>query len=295
MKPSFKHLIKNPNSISDLKFEDISTILQLAREKLECESLLLEFNTDDKDEEIFVIGDIHGNLQSLKSLLNLIEKKSPKWVIFLGDLVDRGTHQLETLILVLVLKIIEPNKYYILKGNHETLEMNQYYGFFQEFISRFNDKSKFNEVLLLYNELPLCALVNNCILCLHGGIPEDINILQELKDKKYNDIERKDTISAIFQILWNDPKDIENLKFSNSYRGPGIKFFGKKAFDDFIEKNNLKFIIRAHECFPEGYRWFFNRRLLSIFSSVNYRGYFSPNPGSYAIIRNKNIFPMRFE
>lgn len=295
MKFNLKNLIKNPNSISDLKFEDISSILQLAREQFESENLLLEFNTDDKDEEIFVIGDIHGNLQSLRKLLELIEEKSPKWVIFLGDLVDRGTHQLETLILVLVLKIIEPYKYYLLKGNHETLEMNQYYGFFQDFISRFNDESYFNEILLLYNELPLCALVNNCILCLHGGIPEDINILQKLKDKKYNNLERKDLISTIFQILWNDPKDIENLKFLDSYRGPGTRIFGQKAFDEFMEKNNLKFIIRAHECFPEGYRWFFNRRLLSIFSSVNYRGYFSPNPGSYAIIRNENIVPMRFE
>jgi serine/threonine-protein phosphatase PP1 catalytic subunit len=85
---------------------------------------------------------------------------------------------------------------------------------------------------------------------------------------------------------------VEILNFSNSFRGPGIKFFGQRAFDAFMKKNNLQLLIRAHECFPEGYRWFFNKRLLSIFSSANYRGYFSPNPGSYAIIRDNNLIPM---
>jgi len=297
-KIDLEYLIKNPNRISELIFEDISNIFQRVRKLFNDENIILEFDLDDKDEEIYVIGDIHGNLQSLLKLIEIINKMTPKYVIFLGDIVDRGSYQLECLILVLALKIIEPNKYYFLKGNHETLEMNQYYGFYQEFISRFSDKSKFNEVLLLYNDLPLCALISNRILCLHGGIPEDFDILEKLKNKKYIDIESNflnEISSAIFQIIWNDPKDVESLNFSNSYRGEGMKLFGQKAFDKFMEKNKLHYLIRAHECFPEGYRWFFNRRLLSIFSSANYGGYFFSNPGSYAIIKNKNIIPMIFE
>ncbi|MFX0033477.1 MAG: metallophosphoesterase [Candidatus Hodarchaeota archaeon] len=297
-KIDLEYLIKNPNKISELKFEDISNIFQTVRMLFYDENIILEFNSDINDEEIYVIGDIHGNLQSLLKLIEIINKKTPKWVIFLGDIVDRGSYQLECLILVLALKIIEPNKYYILKGNHETLEMNQYYGFYQDFISRFNDKSRFNEVLLLYSVLPLCALVNKQILCLHGGIPEDFDVLEKLKNKKYKDLESNvlsEISSAIFQIIWNDPKDMENLNFSNSNRGKGIKLFGQKAFEEFMEKNKLKYLIRAHECFPEGYRWFFKRRLLSIFSSANYGGYFYPNPGSYAIIKSENIIPMIFE
>ncbi len=136
----------------------------------------------------------------------------------------------------------------------------------------------------------MCATINKKILCLHGGIPEDINILKRLKNKKLyvvNDIENDD---ALFQILWNDPKETIT-GFTDSYRGPGLKFFGEDAFNDFINKNNLTHIIRAHECFPEGYRWFFNKRLLSIFSAANYRGEASPNPASYAIIRGNKVFP----
>ena len=294
-KSYLKNLINKPNVISELKYEELSNIFQDVKSHFEEENLLLEFKLEGKEEEIYVIGDIHGNLQSLVKLIEIIGEKNPKVVIFLGDIVDRGSYQLECLILVLALKIIEPNRYFLLRGNHETLEMNQYYGFFQDFISRFKDQSKFNEILSIYEVLPICAVINDNILCLHGGIPEDFEILKKLKNKKHKDFD-KTTIKlinpGIYQILWNDPKDVEILNFSNSFRGPGIKFFGQKAFDAFMEKNNLQLLIRAHECFPEGYKWFFNKRLLSIFSSANYRGYFSPNPGSYAIIRDNNLIPM---
>ncbi|MFX1360389.1 MAG: metallophosphoesterase [Promethearchaeota archaeon] len=294
-KSYLKDLIKKPKLISELKFEELSNIFQEVKAHFKEENLLLEFRLDGKEEEAYIIGDIHGNLQSILKIIEIIEKKNPKLVIFLGDIVDRGSYQLECLILVFALKIIEPTRYFLLKGNHETLEMNQYYGFFQDFISKFKDQSKFNEILSIYDVLPICAVINDNILCLHGGIPEDFDILKKLKNKKHEDFD-KTTIKlinpAIFQILWNDPKEVETLNFSNSFRGTGIKFFGKKAFDAFMEINNLQLLIRAHECFPEGYRWFFNKKLLSIFSSANYRGYFSPNPGSYAIIRDNNLIPM---
>ncbi|MFX1530035.1 MAG: metallophosphoesterase [Promethearchaeota archaeon] len=285
-----KELINNPFLVSDLGFDDISKILQNAKSIFEKENLLLEFNFKGIDKETYVIGDIHGNLDTLLKLNELIDENKPEIVIFLGDIVDRGPKQLECLLIILALKILQPYKYYILKGNHETLEMNQYYGFFQDFISRFRNSSKFNEVLELYNLLPLCAIINNTILCLHGGISQDNDILKKLRGVKTREI--KSILSSIsqgiFQIIWNDPK--EGLKgFADSFRGAGIKFFGKDVFDNFMKENNLKFLIRAHECFTEGYRWFFDNRLLSIFSSANYRGIYQP--ASYAIIKSGKIIP----
>lgn len=285
-----KELIKNPFLVSDLGFDDISKILQDVKGIFEKENLLLEFNLKDIDKEIYVIGDIHGNLDTLLKLNKIIEENKPEIVIFLGDIVDRGPKQLECLLIILALKILQPYKYYILKGNHETLEMNQFYGFFQDFISRFRNSGKFNKILELYNLLPLCTIINNAILCLHGGIPQDNGILKKLRGVKTKEIKLiLNSISqGIFQIIWNDPK--EGLKgFADSFRGAGIKFFGKDVFDEFMKVNNLKFLIRSHECFTEGYRWFFDNRLLSIFSSANYRGVFQP--ASYALIKNGNIIP----
>jgi len=289
-------LIEKPQKISNLKFEDISKILKEARDIFNEEKLLLEFKIVDNKKEVYVIGDIHGNLHSLLNILEIIKKNKPKIIIFLGDIVDRGIKQLECLIIILALKILNPNKVFLLKGNHETLEMNQYYGFFQEFVQKFNDQKRFKDILEVYNVLPFCAIVNTKILCLHGGIPEDLEILKKLKGLKQKDINSvfKSVAEGLYQIIWNDPK--ERLKgFAESFRGPGIKFFGEDVFNNFLKLNNLKYLIRAHECFPEGYRWFFNNRLLSIFSSANYRGFYSPNPASYAIVRNDKIFPINIE
>ncbi|MFX1568064.1 MAG: metallophosphoesterase [Promethearchaeota archaeon] len=282
-------LINQPQKISKQKFDTISNIIKRFKNILQDEYLLLELNIEESEEEIYVIGDIHGDLETLKKLIKIINKNKPKIVIFLGDIVDRGPMQFECLLIVMALKILYPLKYYILRGNHETLEMNEYYGFFQDFFSRFNDQSKFNEILSIYNLLSICTLINKVILCLHGGIPQDIDILRKLrghKCKEYSEIYNLN-MQGIFQIMWNDPKS--GLSgFSNSFRGPGIKFFGNDVFENFLKYNDLKYIIRAHECFPEGYRWFFNNRLLSVFSSANYRG---PNPASYAIIRDNEIIP----
>jgi serine/threonine-protein phosphatase PP1 catalytic subunit len=290
---SIKNLLKTPEKISKLQLEDFSKILYEAKTLFEKENLLLEFKLEE-NEEAYIIGDIHGNLESLLKLYEIINKKNPKLVIYLGDIVDRGPKQVECLIFVLALKIIEPDKYFILKGNHETLEMNQAYGFIYEFAQRFEDYEKFRDILAVYDVLPICAIINDSILCLHGGIPEDIDILKKIRGLKPKDIDNStlETIApGIFQIMWNDPKPGLG-GFMRSYRGPGIKFFGQEAFNKFMSEYNLKYMIRAHECFPEGYVWFFNYRLLSIFSSGNYRGEFSPNPASYAIIKNNDIIPI---
>lgn len=284
-------LIKKPDLISKLDFEKISEILGMVRDIFEKENLLLEFSIENS-EDIFVIGDIHGNMETLMKIMEFIEKEKPKFVISLGDIVDRGPKQLECLILVLALKILKPNQFFILQGNHETFDMNNYYGFLNEFIRKFRDPNKFKEILAVYNVLPICAVINNSILCLHGGIPENEHILKQLKGLKHSDLDdlvQKTIGIDLFQIMWNDPKETGVSGFSQSFRGPGIFFFGKDAFKNFMESNNLKYLIRAHECFPEGYRWFFDKRLLSIFSAANYRGPNS-NPASYAVIKNNKIF-----
>ncbi len=291
-----QNLIRKPEEISKLNLDDISQIMREVRSLFEVENLLLEFNIGE-NEEIYVLGDIHGNMQSLLKLIELINNNNPKLVIFLGDIVDRGPKQIECLIFVLILKILKPQTFYILRGNHETLEMNQAYGFFYEFSQKFNNYDAFKEILAVYDVLPICSIINNSILCLHGGIPEDIDILKKLKGLKPKDIESttlESIASGIFQIMWNDPKPgLEG--FMRSYRGSGIKSFGQEAFNKFMVENNLKYLIRAHECFPEGYVWFFNYRLLSIFSSANYRGDFTPNPASYAIVKNNDIIPKNIQ
>ncbi|MHA1459645.1 MAG: metallophosphoesterase [Promethearchaeota archaeon] len=285
-------LIENPYLIAKLNFKKLILVFREAVKLFRDETLILELKKEHSRDKVMVIGDLHGDLKSLTKLMEIIKNENPKYVIFLGDIVDRGLYQLECLILILALKIKDSNKYFLLRGNHETLEVNRNYGFYQEFLNRFKDNKKFNQVTAIYNALPYSALVNESILCLHGGIPEDFNAIRRLRGIKTSEIDLtyENTAKSLLQIMWNDPKT--KLKgFSESFRGRDIKFFGEDVFTDFMRENELDYLIRAHERFPEGYKWFFNKRLLSIFSSANYRGTLTPIPASYAIIRNKTVIP----
>ena len=287
-------IIKNPYTITKLKFNRLILVFREALKLFREETIILELNKEYQQGKVIVIGDLHGDLISLMKIVEIIKLENPKYVIFLGDIVDRGLHQLECFIFILALKIQDSNKYYLLKGNHETLEVNRKYGFFQDFLNRFKDPKKFNQVVAIYNALPYCALVNESILCLHGGIPEDFNAINRLRGLKTSEINLiyENTAKSLLQIMWNDPKP--NLKgFTESFRGRDIKFFGEDVFRDFMRENELDYLIRAHERFPEGYKWFFNEQLLSIFSSTNYPGTLTPIPASYAIIRNKTVIPKK--
>lgn len=286
------NIIKNPYLITKLDFDQLSLVFREAVKLFREESIILELKQKYPHEKVIVIGDLHGDLKSLMRLVEIIKLENPKYVIFLGDIVDRGSHQVECLILVLALKIKDSNRYYLIKGNHETLEVNRNYGFFQDFLNRFKDPKKFDHIVAIYNALPYSALVNESILCLHGGIPEDYNAINRLRGIKTSEINLiyENNAKSLLQIMWNDPK--HNLKgFTESFRGRDIKFFGEDVFTDFMRENELDYLIRAHERFPEGYKWFFSKQLLSIFSSANYRGTLIPIPASYAIIRNKLVIP----
>ena len=286
------NIIKNPYLITKLDFDQLSLVFREAVKLFREETLILELKKERPQDKVIVIGDLHGDLKSLMRLVEIIKLENPKYVIFLGDIVDRGSHQVECLILVLALKIKDSNRYYLIKGNHETLEVNRNYGFFQDFLNRFKDPKKFDHIVAIYNALPYSALVNESILCLHGGIPEDYNAINRLRGIKTSEINLiyENNAKSLQQIMWNDPK--RNLKgFTESFRGRDIKFFGEDVFTDFMRENKLDYLIRAHERFPEGYKWFFSKQLLSIFSSANYRGTLIPIPASYAIIRNKLVIP----
>ncbi len=77
------------------------------------EPLILELKIEHPQDKVMVIGDLHGDLKSLTKLMEIIKNENPKYVIFLGDIVDRGLYQLECLILILALKIKDSNKYFL--------------------------------------------------------------------------------------------------------------------------------------------------------------------------------------
>jgi len=235
---------------------------------------------------IVFVGDIHGDLTAWNAIRSFLKEENALFV-FLGDYVDRGNNSLEIIVDLLELKRADPSKFILLRGNHETKEINEYYGFLWELQRKIPTNyhilyEKFNEV---FSQMPIAVTINdNQIIGIHGGIPIQAESISNLMKIPKGMISI--TNPLLLQVLWNDPDDsISN--YAPSPRGPGIYLFGWKIFNTFMNNSESKYLIRGHTYLPEGARYFFNGKLLSIFSPLNYVG--QRVKGKIAIFCDNNL------
>ncbi|MDW7733265.1 MAG: metallophosphoesterase [Methanolobus sp.] len=222
-----------------------------------------------KSSRVMLIGDIHGNLKALDFVLGVKESSVYDTLVFLGDYVDRGNDSIAVLSKLLKLKIDRPGNIVLLRGNHETREMNIRYGFFQAI--GFND-DLLDFANMVFEEMPVAAIVNNEVFCVHGGIPGPVDIYDI--SKEYS-----------FEYLWNDPSTEAGMTLS--VRGMRSQCFGGDVLSGFLQKNRLSLMVRGHTALKEGYEWWFEKRLLSLFSTPEYCGYH--NNGAFATFENGNM------
>ena len=100
--------------------------------------------------------------------------------LFLGDFVDRGYFSLETILLILVLKLRYPDRLHILRGNHECRQITQVYGFYEECLRKYKSSSVWKTITDLFDYFPLGALIGNSLLCLHGGLSPLISTMDQV-------------------------------------------------------------------------------------------------------------------
>ncbi|CAH9133960.1 unnamed protein product [Cuscuta epithymum] len=230
---------------------------------------------------IKVFGDLHGQFGDLMRLFDEYGFPSTAGDItyidylFLGDYVDRGQHSLETITLLLALKIEYPESVHLIRGNHEAADINALFGFRIECIERMGESdgiwawTRFNQ---LFNYLPLAALIEKKIICMHGGIGRSINSVEQIEK-----IERPITMDAgsivLMDLLWSDPTENDSVEgLRPNARGPGLVTFGPDRVTDFCKRNKLQLIIRAHECVMDGFERFAQGQLITLFSATNYCG-----------------------
>jgi diadenosine tetraphosphatase ApaH/serine/threonine PP2A family protein phosphatase len=259
--------LEDPDSVSDLEVVDILELISRVRPLVEEEPLLLKSDASS----VYVVGDLHGNFEALKFVVDTWRQDPHALVVFLGDYVDRGDQQLETINYVLVLKLLYPEGVYLLRGNHETPQVNSYYGFSHVCGETFGERAKrmYNEYNILFSYLSVAFLVSREILLVHGGIPRGLPSLEYINTLEKGDLNAEDEILG--QMLWNDPTQKYQEFVTNWKRGIHYEF-GETVFSDFLERTGVKMVIRGHEVFPGGYKYFFGQRLLSIFSSPGNRG-----------------------
>jgi diadenosine tetraphosphatase ApaH/serine/threonine PP2A family protein phosphatase len=229
--------------------------------------------------------------------------------LFLGDFCDRGIYSLEIILLLFALKIKYPDFIYIIRGHHEDSNINFYYGLGQECKERLadditNSKSIFCLINKIFDLLPLGILIDNNILCLHGGIGSSVNTLEDIENIKrpINVIQEVTNTEhqKILDILWSEySQDIDyvdiNTERDVSKNGFIVKY-GKKRLNKFLLDNKINLLITSHMFIKEGFKTFNNDKLLIVYSATNYMDKYK-NLGGMIIIAKKtknkpmNILP----
>ncbi|ETV88939.1 hypothetical protein H257_00378 [Aphanomyces astaci] len=258
---------------------------------------------------VYVIGDIHGNLSDLKffsdHLWRLGIGLTAGNFLFLGDYVDRGLSSLECIAYLFAQKIMFPNKVVLLRGNHETRAVNgweEHYGsgsFLAQCKKRFgNDEgcNVWHQVNNAFDCMPVSAVIDDDIFCAHGGIPRPLASGEKQLDSiqsiprlaSFDTLEKASNTPSMGEhaallhmaeeMLWADPAGeaqemtLDKHGFGKSARGGNSICFGNVAIDDFLQRHNFSYIIRAHEACSQGIHLSKSARVLTVFSTSKDHG-----------------------
>eukprot|EP01027_Heterolobosea_sp_BB2_P015502 GEZU01022174.1.p1 GENE.GEZU01022174.1~~GEZU01022174.1.p1 ORF type:complete len:378 (-),score=89.60 GEZU01022174.1:86-1219(-) len=280
-----EHFIKE-GRLSD---KDAIKIINQAAAIFKKEPNLLYLN-----DPITVCGDIHGQYYDLLKLFEIGGDPLDSQYLFLGDYVDRGYFSTEATLYLLAYKILRPDSFWMLRGNHECRHLTSYFNFKQECKFKYN-MAVYDAFMLCFDCLPLAAILNGRFFCVHGGLSPDVKTIDEL-----NSIQRfrePPPSGAMCDLIWSDPMDEEEeegnsdaLYLHNELRGCSY-VYSYNAVCTFLKNNNLLSVIRAHEAQDEGYRLYKKNAangfptVICIFSAPNYCDVYN-NKG--AIIRFQN-------
>eukprot|EP01130_Rhizamoeba_saxonica_P004734 TRINITY_DN191_c1_g1_i1.p1 TRINITY_DN191_c1_g1~~TRINITY_DN191_c1_g1_i1.p1 ORF type:complete len:313 (-),score=61.33 TRINITY_DN191_c1_g1_i1:69-1007(-) len=247
------------NQTKKLSKEDVVKLCGLARD-----ILAEEENVQPVKAPVTICGDVHGQFYDLLELFRIGGDVPYTNYLFMGDYVDRGFYSVESVSLLVCLKVRYKDRITILRGNHESREITQVYGFYDECIRKYGSTEVWTTFTDLFDYLPTTALVENSVFSLHGGLSPLINELDDLR--KLDRVNRVPHEGPFCDLLWSDPMDSDG--WEHSQRGAGYQF-GPDISEKFNHVNGLKLISRAHQLVMEGYNWSHNG-CVTIFSAPNY-------------------------
>ncbi|KAI1378666.1 phosphoprotein phosphatase PPZ [Hypoxylon crocopeplum] len=247
-----------------LKNAEIVAICQRARECFLSQPALLEL-----DAPVKIVGDVHGQYTDLIRMFEMCGFPPSANYLFLGDYVDRGKQSLETILLLLCYKLKYPENFFLLRGNHECANVTRVYGFYDECKRRCNVKI-WKTFIDCFNTLPIAAIVAGKIFCVHGGLSPALSHMDDIRN-----IARPTDVpdyGLLNDLLWSDPADMEADWEANER---GVSYcFGKKVITDFLATHDFDLVCRAHMVVEDGYEFFNDRVLVTVFSAPNYCGEF---------------------
>ncbi|OHT02185.1 Ser/Thr protein phosphatase [Tritrichomonas foetus] len=230
---------------------------------------------------VVIVGDLHGHILDLFRHFGKIGIPTDRTFLFLGDIVDRGEFSTECITLILALKLVYPDNIYVIRGNHEFVEMSRQCGFTNELNSLYTgDPTAEAAFMDAFSYIPIGALIGPQVLCVHGGLGPQIYNVDQLDQISRPLTDYNSDIVA--SLLWSDPSRF-GTEYEPSTRGLGY-FFGPEAIQEFLTKNELKYLVRGHECVENGVEMQLGRRMFTVFGASNYCG-LSPNKAGALIMK----------
>jgi serine/threonine-protein phosphatase 4 catalytic subunit len=244
-----------------IKESEVKALCNKARE-----ILVEEANVEKVFAPVTVCGDIHGQFYDLIELFKVGGDVPDTNYLFMGDFVDRGFYSVETFLLLLALKVRYPDRITLIRGNHESRQITQVYGFYDECLRKYGSVNVWRYCTEIFDYLSLAAVIEDEVFCVHGGLSPSINTLDQIRK-----INRKQEVphdGAMCDLLWSDP-DPDSDGWGLSPRGAGY-LFGGDVVAQFNHANKISLIARAHQLVMEGYKPLFNDSLVTVWSAPNY-------------------------
>lgn len=263
------------DNIDDYMINDVIDQVNIALEQ-EIRDERNGININSEGSDVIIVGDTHGDFNSTKHIINyflqLLKINPYKKILFLGSYVDKGYDNVKNFIVICALKATFPNNVYMLRGNHEDLGLNTWCGLFDEIKSKYSHCGSVNELSAqfksVYDNLPLAAILDEKIFCVHGGIPISSDNSDYYESGQYTE-----------DLLWSDPDIFNQVHSPNTFiknenRGQTGNLFTEEALEDFLSSHNYTAVIRSNQALQKSQsdliKTNFADRLISIFSAKDH-------------------------
>ena len=176
-----------------------------------------EANVQPVPAPVTICGDLHGQFWDLLELFRVGGEPPDTNYLFLGDYVDRGMYSLETFMLLVALKARHRNRLFLIRGNHESRQITQVYGFYDECMRKYGNASVWLACVQVFDMITLSCTVAGQLLCVHGGLSPSLDSLDDIAQ-----LDRKQEVpheGPMCDLMWSDPDEISGWGISP--RGAG--------------------------------------------------------------------------
>lgn len=220
---------------------------------------------------VTIVGSTHAQLDDIHELFDVCGEVPYTSYLFLGDFVNYGDRNIATVCLLFSLALKYPDHVFLLRGAHESRRLTLVCGLYEEIINCYGSPRAWESLMDAFDALPLAAVVSSQFFCLSGGLDKK---LSENKVRQINEFNRfievpvSDNWSPLVMSI---PK--EDVQEEKPIEGRQGNYFGEKLVRSFLEKNELKAIVRSKQLCMNGHSELWDGKCITVWSAPNFCGW----------------------